>query len=172
LLAPLAGHVTKAEDLETYAKMSDIYRRATASRYYETQSFGLDSPWKVVDPATTYTGANQFGASTTITKTNYTLASVFLVNGQKSVIDGKPGVISLPIKMEPDKAKQVKDKLRLIVVCKPTAPYLYDSVIRIKPTFDNPTDVTAHYVLLGAVASEFWVYNIETGEVYLRKKRI
>lgn len=78
-------------------------------------------------------------------------------------------IIELPVK----KAKALNGKIGLLALCKVDVSSSYFPIEvetkYEKPTFDSPVESTTYRVLIPVKLLGIWVYNIQTGEIYVKK---
>lgn len=74
---------------------------------------------------------------------------------------GKVHIFNANIKMDVPTAKQAKQHIRMLLVCKLVQPYTTNFSINIR----NP-DVTITHQYLRVTPIEFWFYDIKTGQIY------
>lgn len=118
-----------------------------------------------------YVGRNAFGASVVVREAYYLRYGLALINGKSF------GIYRLDINVPPDKAKNLKEKLAFIIICKIKSPNENDPIAfeggqYIKPTLNNPIELVYTIYYLNAEALEIWAYNEQTGEIYLKENLI
>lgn len=128
-----------------------------------------------IEGTRSYVASNAFGAMRTVTATTVNRFDFVCLNiedfdfaeHESFIFKGK-SAIEIEFPMQPQKAKEVKESLRLLAVFSLESPYIYVDTLETKPTIDKPTDVTIYSQYLIGRASEFIFYNYKTGEIYRR----
>ncbi|MCO8251105.1 hypothetical protein [Comamonas thiooxydans] len=117
----------------------------------------------------TYTGTNGFGAKTKVEETVATVCGLIFKPESKT-----PSYSSLRVEynipMEPEKARSIKDSIKVAFVGALAIPYLGRYAQFIEPTITNPYDlkVTGDAVVMRL--DEVLVFDERTGEIYARIK--
>ncbi len=118
-----------------------------------------------------YLGRNAFGVSAMVKEVYILRYGLALINGKNF------GIYRFDIKTPIDKAKNLKEKLAFIIVCKVNPPHEIDPIAfdgsdYIKATLNNPIELIYKIYYLNIEALEIWAYNEQTGEIHLKKNLI
>lgn len=140
----------------------------------------------------TYIGSNAFGATTVVKRFEGTQYGIALVNqnefgssnydNQYNIATPLTGVrkIKLGINIPPNKAKTLKNKIGILLLCKPSLfkssalvddnPLIFERFYYKEPTIDYPEEhsFTRKYINVEVIA--IWLYDIHTGKIILKKQ--
>lgn len=130
------------------------------------------------DNISTYEASNAFGAKTTVAKEDDTIVALDVQNSKDFKFNKveKPdatAAIGIDLPLNSSKAEAAKPRLSVLVVCKMAAGktgYITSSTWRDAPTISNPVDITYKRYSILVKATELWIYDGKTGEVYARVK--
>jgi len=74
------------------------------------------------------------------------------------------------IKMSPEEARAAKDKISVLILAKPVAPYIsYGAILR-EATFKDPTEFFSQMYYVDVDLGEIWIYNKQSGEIITKIK--
>lgn len=77
---------------------------------------------------------------------------------------------AIALKLPPSKAREAKENLAFLYVVKLSKPFLDFDAITAQPTKSNPKKIEILYFSLMTSASEIWIFNRATGEIYTKIK--
>jgi len=134
-------------------------------------------------PGKPYVGQNAYGASVVVEKeyadswdlmfTNYAKLAATKHRDKSTDINPTPSMYDAFIKrleMDIPTAKQARRNLRLLIICKPVAPWASNDKSYIGPTLRKPKDITWTQHMLHIELVEIWYYDLATGQVYAKQK--
>jgi hypothetical protein len=110
-----------------------------------------------------YDATNAFGAVFRVSKIstqNYWL-------DLKSNLADEP--INTDIKVDIPTARSLKDNLRTLIYFELNEPYVKRDFVETAPTFSSPTETSSLTIRYFALPLEIWLFNQQTGEIYLKK---
>lgn len=120
-----------------------------------------------LSPTETYIGTNAMGARTRVEKTRAWIYELIITN-YASFTQGADK-LSYNIKMDVPTAMRAKKTLGALAIIKLKEPYIREGFLSSKPTIADPNDVFAVYEYLNARLIELWVYDVETGQIWLKQ---
>ena len=119
---------------------------------------------------------NAFGAQKSVSRdwsTQYELAIRNSAAFKRSHHAGSSGsapeqafVLSLPLSRAD--APTVKERVKLLAICKLVKPYTSEVHIHRSPTIDLPFDVLRHYYYVHAQLLQLWLYDSSSGRILAR----
>ena len=196
---PLTGDLTTASMLAFSSYAPDIEYNADRQVLevvvrLEKDILGRDKPERFLSldyqdkPGGSYVRQNAYGAKVVVEReysdswklsfTNY--ASVGATKHREKPYDDSPLAIEPSLydafvksfEMDVPTAKQAKQNLRLLVICKPTTPWASKETSYIEPTLQKPKAVlwTQHWLHVELL--EIWYYDSVSGKVYEKQKRL
>ncbi len=120
----------------------------------------------------TYAGGNAFGAVRTITRIEYRTLGVALpareIGYRPPELVGWSFQIPIPL----ERARALKDGIRVLVVCEPDASLgralVVENVDTLTPTISTPVDYEDNQYYLSVRWAQVWVYDDRTGEILLK----
>jgi hypothetical protein len=126
-----------------------------------------------------YIGSNGFGAKREVNAWEHTEYEVLLSNsGFHSALHHRDALnafvvsrtfhIAIPMPLE--RAKTVKPQIRVLVIGKLSEPFVSSGSSYDGPTIDDPIELSVSYKYVQMDISAIWVYNHETGTVYVRRQ--
>jgi hypothetical protein len=110
-----------------------------------------------------YEGSNAFGATRHIEKTTSTITSLAFNLASPFYFWRKDLEISFVVPAE--KAKLLKNNLRVLFVAKLVSPYVIETQEYTGPTFDDPYAASDVYHYFQCDISAIWLFDSSTGEV-------
>jgi hypothetical protein len=119
-----------------------------------------------------YTGSNVFGAVQEVTEFEFKEYKLLIANSAAIpfVVSLDPKRLHVEVPMPPEKAKEVKPQIRVMAICKLTAPFTSSGKLHKEPVHDDPISVNIDQKYLNVNISAIWIYNYNTGAVYARIK--
>lgn len=121
-----------------------------------------------------YLGTNAYGVSIDVEKVDRQDLVLALKNPAGSKMKLVPFWIDnfkyeIP-QVPPEKARAVRDNMRLVYIFTLAEPYFNEDASHTKPTYDKPEDSTRIFYNIHATVTEVWVFDYVTGEILLRVK--
>lgn len=115
-----------------------------------------------------YAGQNAFGAQTDVVTTGGSYHFLLFPKSERFRTEGefwwaKDFVFRLHAPAS--QAKELKERLQVIAVCRLQSPFTEIESETNKPTLQNPVEETNYRSYLSVSVSEFWLYDPETGKV-------
>lgn len=127
-----------------------------------------------------YVGSNLYGAKANIDVKEHHSIMIAVYNNPKSPIYNLPTIaldskypsiknptITLP-NVQPDTARHLYDKLRLLYLIKLRTPYLVEKVLKTEASMKYKSEDTWVNQWLISDVLDIWLYNYETGEILLK----
>lgn len=181
-LKKLSGSITAADPMIfVYNKSLSDFKYDPESQAFKGRSyFGKDGMLKegyeLFDAAPlvilsnsrkSYIGVNGFGASTKVEESSTKVCGVIFKQAKKKTIYG-PLKIEYNIPMASEKARELKDSLKIAFVGALSIPYLGRYVSFSKPTVSSPYDISITGDAIVIRLEEVWVFDEKTGEIFAR----
>lgn len=110
-----------------------------------------------------YEASNAYGKSVTVIKfkeTSYSLGFDNLNSNNNS------NEMAMTLPMKPEEARQVKDDLAVVIVCKIASPPTLEEDSHREPIIDSPLDIETHHSVLRVRITGLRIINLKTGLVY------
>lgn len=125
----------------------------------------------------TYMGSNAYGAKVEVLREYIVDSKLAIVNwlalpGLDKLSDLKRPKVTLNLNMSPDKARQCKNSLRLLIVGNMFDPLVGESFASTKPTLTNPIEALIITNAIFINVSSIWVFDQKTGEIIARSNRL
>jgi hypothetical protein len=120
-----------------------------------------------------YLGANAYGATADVTQVIAKSYSLAVENGTWLTLRN-PGYamqgakVTLPIKLSPEKAKDLAGNIGVLLVGNLQTPWVSRSLSVSTPTLENPSDVSDIRAYLHIDPTAVWLIDIRTGEVLFK----
>lgn len=126
----------------------------------------------VMQPSTSYIGQNAYGAKVEIEKQFTYIYEIIIDNFHLFPFDLSSYRTTLPvtIKIDSASARAAKPSIRVLALSSIARPNLLRGFLSHKPTVTEPKDSLMAFQHLIVVVQEFWVYNYETGQIYVKIK--
>ena len=123
-----------------------------------------------------YLGTNAFGAVRDVSRSESTFHGISLTNSSSFVlVKHKEDVriyertaFAVSVQIAADNAKELKDKLAALVVCRLTDPFVEHRDTYEPATFRSPYSTTHHFRNVVAQAIELWIFDQSSGTVYAK----
>ncbi len=185
--SPLHNHLDELYDVDLitaydadHAKMTVLIHTAMTFQPGDVQSL-LDRPmdihsvaiiWGANAPAyKSWSASNSFGASVKVVEQNYDAygLAIDLERPWKQdkiatlITEGGSVAFSVPV----EEARFIKDRLKVLIVCRIKDNPLMSGTDYHKATMTSPSETTARYKYLHITPVSLWVFDDETGKVYL-----
>ncbi|HEY3297979.1 MAG TPA: hypothetical protein VGK34_04920 [Armatimonadota bacterium] len=115
-----------------------------------------------------YVGSNAFGAKTIVKRFSEKEYGLALESADWMFGNGRyefEKEFRRTIRISPEQARQVKPAAKIMVVCRLEAPWIRHSADYIKPTIENPTEISIDQHYLQVMPEEIWLFDSRTGIV-------
>jgi hypothetical protein len=125
-----------------------------------------------------YKGSNAYGASTRVEKKVSTIYGVaFDINygdwtHYSRRFSGTGDGIEVSFEVDPREAKELKPRLRAMVICKLRTEPLLTSYVHQNPTIQSPYDFATTFRFLHVTPLEVWVFDDLTGKVLVKSSEV
>jgi len=117
-------------------------------------------------PKSSYPGQNAFGAHTDVTTRSLSFHFLAFPKSQNfRTEDSVWTYFVFRLRAPASEAKELKEALRMIALCRLRQPHTNISQSVSKPTLSNPIEETRFLSYLSVNVLEFWLYNSESGDV-------
>lgn len=168
------GIVSLAYDADSQTMKATIKVRPVA--FYENPNSpslitGITTK-KGREAVSSYIGQNNYGATRNVTKSVGEDFNVAIEKVPDSLVEDRPLSALMPTDLKlafplaPEKAREVKTKLGVLIVCKLKSPFrVYPDFNVTKPTFSDPTDSLRMHKSLYVELKGIWIFNTESGDV-------
>lgn len=126
-----------------------------------------------------YEAENVYGAKTIVEKTVFTSYDVAVTYCNdfpiETIEDEQFPIIKFDyivgkFPSPPEEARKIKKNIGCLVIGKLEKPFIHETFILEPATFDSPYDVSRFHRYLHMRMLELWIYNQETGKVYVKLK--
>ncbi|MBK5276535.1 MAG: hypothetical protein JJE30_16005 [Desulfuromonadales bacterium] len=156
-----ASTVVSESNYESYGAIVDNYRELP---FIETVSKSAQSRYdaeekKAIDSETKYGS------------TGKQMAKIYR-DGNIIRDSDKEWRMGIKIKASPEEAKNIKDKVKILLIGNLDEPLIHEDFSYIEATMDSPSEHTFRSKYLYINLKEIWIYNQATGQIYSKIKRL
>jgi hypothetical protein len=122
-----------------------------------------------------YLGSNAFGATTRVERTTETTTGLAFDIATTPLYRGKGSLDKIvsesrrtSFHVSPQRAKLLKDGLRILVIATLIDPYTVNTEEYKDPTLEYPYEETRRYRYLKVAIEDVWIFDLTSGEVFVK----
>jgi hypothetical protein len=129
--------------------------------------------WMSASSSRSYEGSNAFGATAEVTSINgERYALLFDQSTRQFMSDVENNKLStsgeVRFHLSVDEARDLRDRLRVLIVCRIKEPPVTNGSAYNQPTISDPTEIAIKDNYLHVALDSIWVFDDETGKVYAK----